>query len=82
MRAIRFLSILVVVTMLANTQAASIVAAPIWQTSNLLRDPSFEQAASGDWKWQSWKVEQMALRVSFRVSKAESFARAFVRRSP
>ena len=59
MRTIRFLPVLVVMMALVNTQVAPTIAVRVQQTSNLLEDPSFEQAASGDWKWQWWKVEQI-----------------------
>ena len=59
MRIIRFLSILVVMMALASAKVVPTVAVPMRQASNLLQDPSFEQAASGDWKWQWWKVEKI-----------------------
>ena len=57
MRTTRLLSTLAALALLAGLTAAPILAAPSAQGGNLLQDPSFEQAASGNWKWQWWKHE-------------------------
>jgi hypothetical protein len=57
MRTTRLLSTFAAIAVLAGLMAAPTLAAPSMQGGNLLQDPSFEQAASGNWKWQWWKHE-------------------------
>src|SRR5512136_892105 len=59
MRTTRLLSTLAVLALLGGLMAAPSLAAPSTQGGNLLQDPSFEQAASGNWKWQWWYYENL-----------------------
>jgi hypothetical protein len=59
MRTTRLLSTFAVIALLAGLMAAPTLAAPSMQGGNLLQDPSFEQAASGTWKWQWWQYENI-----------------------
>ena len=59
MRTTRLLSTLAALGLLAGLMAAPTLAAPSAQGGNLLQDPSFEQAASGIWKWGWWKYENV-----------------------
>jgi len=57
MRTTRLLSTFAVTALLAGLMAAPTLAAPSMQGGNLLQDPSFEQAAAGNWAWQWWQYE-------------------------
>jgi len=59
MRTTRLLSTFAALALLAGLMAAPTLAAPSRQGGNLLQDPSFEQAAAGNWKWQWWKYENV-----------------------
>jgi hypothetical protein len=59
---IRPWSILAVIIVLGGSGVTSIVEVPLQSGDNLLQDPSFEDAPSGNWQWNFWSYQVMVMK--------------------